>query len=60
MLLYDNELSGNCYKVRLLFAQLEIEYTREEVDVFDRSGREELLGEAQPATWELLLIKLAA
>ena len=49
MLLYNNELSGNCYKVRLLFAQLGIEYERKEVDVFDRSGREELLGELNPA-----------
>ena len=49
MLLYDNELSGNCYKVRLLFAQLRIEYERREVDVFERSGREELLGELNPA-----------
>ena len=43
MLLYDNELSGNCYKVRLLFAQLGIDYERREVDVLDRSGREDLL-----------------
>jgi glutathione S-transferase len=49
VLLYDNELSGNCYKVRLLFAQLGIEYQRREVDVFERSGREELLGELNPA-----------
>jgi glutathione S-transferase len=49
VLLYNNELSGNCYKVRLLFAQLGIEYERKEVDVFDRSGREELLGELNPA-----------
>ena len=48
MLLYDNELSGNCYKVRLLFAHLGIGYERAEVDVFDRSGREELLGAANP------------
>lgn len=48
MLLYDNELSGNCYKVRLLFAQLGIEYQREEVDVFDRSGRPHQLGAVNP------------
>ncbi|HEY1592111.1 MAG TPA: glutathione S-transferase family protein [Solirubrobacteraceae bacterium] len=48
MLLYDNELSGNCYKVRLLFAQLGIEYEREEVDVFDRSDRARLLGSLNP------------
>lgn len=49
MLLYNNMLSGNCYKVRLLFAQLGIEYERREVDVIDRSGRRELLGELNPA-----------
>jgi glutathione S-transferase len=46
--LYDNELSGNCYKVRLLFAQLGIDYDREEVDVFDRSNRDEVLGGVNP------------
>ena len=49
MLLYDNQVSGNCYKVRLLFAQLGIEYERREVDVFDRSARLELLGDLNPA-----------
>ena len=49
MLLYNSPVSGNCYKVRLLLAQLEIEYERREVDVFDRSDRPELLGELNPA-----------
>ena len=49
MLLYNSQVSGNCYKVRLLFAQLGIEYQRREVDVFERSGRVELLGELNPA-----------
>ncbi|MEP6893599.1 MAG: glutathione S-transferase family protein [Gaiellaceae bacterium] len=44
MLLYDSAVSGNCYKVRLLLAQLGMEYEREPVDVVDRSGRQELLG----------------
>ena len=48
MLLYDSTISGNCYKVRLLFALLGIEYERREVDVIDRSGRAELLGELNP------------
>jgi glutathione S-transferase len=48
VLLYDNELSGNCYKVRLLFAQLGIEYERDEVDVFDRSERPQQLGAVNP------------
>jgi glutathione S-transferase len=49
MLLYDSRVSGNCYKVRLLFAQLGIDYERREVDVIDRSGRRELLGGLNPA-----------
>ncbi|MGO9961721.1 MAG: glutathione S-transferase family protein [Solirubrobacteraceae bacterium] len=49
MLLYDNALSGNCYKVRLLLAQLGIDYERRELDVFDRSDRPAVLGELNPA-----------
>ena len=49
MLLYDSRVSGNCYKVRLLFAQLGIEHERREVDVIDRSDRLELLGGLNPA-----------
>ncbi|HEY2259219.1 MAG TPA: glutathione S-transferase family protein [Solirubrobacteraceae bacterium] len=49
MLLYNNGLSGNCYKVRLLFALLGIEYERRELDVFDRSDRPDVLGEVNPA-----------
>ena len=49
MLLYDSGESGNCYKVRQLFAHLGIEYERREVSVIDRSGREELLGALNPA-----------
>ena len=48
MLLYDSRVSGNCYKVRLLFAHLGLEYERHELDVVDRSGRLELLGEINP------------
>ena len=48
MLLYDSRISGNCYKVRLLFALLGIEYERQEVDVIDRSGRAQLLGDLNP------------
>ena len=48
MLLYDSPVSGNCYKVRLLFAHLAIDYERREVDVVDRTGREELLGALNP------------
>src|SRR5580765_3664254 len=49
MLLYDSPVSGNCYKVRLLFAHLGIAYERRTVDVVDRSNRGELLGELNPA-----------
>ena len=48
MLLYDNAISGNCYKVRLLFSLLGIEYERREVSVIDRSNRAELLGALNP------------
>ncbi|HUA11800.1 MAG TPA: glutathione S-transferase family protein [Solirubrobacteraceae bacterium] len=49
MLLYNSQVSGNCYKVRLLLAHLELAYETREVDVVDRSGRDELLGELNPA-----------
>ena len=49
MLLYDSQVSGNCYKVRLLLAQLGVGYERHAVDVVDRSNRAELLGELNPA-----------
>ena len=48
MLLYDNAISGNCYKVRLLFSLLGIEYERRELSVIDRSNRGEMLGELNP------------
>jgi glutathione S-transferase len=49
VLLYDSQVSGNCYKVRLLLAQLELRCERREVDVVRREGRLELLGELNPA-----------
>ena len=48
MLLYDNPISGNCYKVRLLFSLLGVEYERRELDVVDRSNRAEVLGALNP------------
>lgn len=48
MLLYDAAISGNCYKVRLLFAKLGIDYERRELSVFDRSDRPGILGELNP------------
>jgi glutathione S-transferase len=49
VLLYNSQISGNCYKVRLLFAHLGIDYERREVDVADRSNRHELLGGLNPS-----------
>ncbi len=48
MLLYNSAVSGNCYKVRLLFAQLGLEYETVDVSVVERSNRAELLGELNP------------
>jgi glutathione S-transferase len=48
MLLYNSQVSGNCYKVRLLFAHLGIDYERRELSVIDRSDRPEVLGELNP------------
>jgi len=49
VLLYNSQVSGNCYKVRLLLAHLGVEYERHEVDVVDRSNRVELLADLNPA-----------
>jgi glutathione S-transferase len=49
MLLFNSQVSGNCYKVRLLFSHLGIDYERREMDVVDRSNRKEVLGELNPA-----------
>jgi glutathione S-transferase len=49
VLLYNSQVSGNCYKVRLLLAHLGVEYERLEVDVADRSNRPQLLGGLNPA-----------
>ena len=49
MLLYNNPVSGNCYKVRLLAAHLGLKLELHELDVFDRSNRAEVLGGLNPA-----------
>jgi glutathione S-transferase len=49
MLLYNSQVSGNCYKARLLFAHLGLGYERRELDVVDRSDRQEVLGALNPA-----------
>ncbi len=48
LVLYDSRVSGNCYKVRLLLAQLGIPYERVELDPNDRSNRREVLGGKNP------------
>jgi glutathione S-transferase len=49
MLLYDNKVSGNCYKVRLLFSHLGKPYERRELSVTDRSNRPQVLGGMNPS-----------
>lgn len=49
MLLYNNAISGNCYKVRLIAAHLGIPLELRELSVFDRSDRPEVLGGLNPA-----------
>jgi glutathione S-transferase len=49
VLLYNSQVSGNCYKVRLLLAHLGRAYERREVDVVDRSNRLELLDGLNPS-----------
>lgn len=48
VLLYDNPVSGNCYKVRLLFTLLGVEFERHEMSVVDYSDRVETLGGLSP------------
>jgi glutathione S-transferase len=48
MLLYNSPVSGNCYKVRLLLAQLGLEYETVDLSVVDRSNRAEVLGDLNP------------
>jgi len=49
VLLYDNPVSGNCYKVRLILNLLGIEFERRELSVVDRSDRAEVLGGLSPS-----------
>jgi glutathione S-transferase len=49
LLLYNSQISGNCYKVRLLLAHLGVPYERRTMDVVDRSNRRDVLGELNPA-----------
>ncbi len=49
MLLYNSQVSGNCYKVRLLLAHLGIAHERQELSVADRTNRADVLGGLNPA-----------
>ena len=48
MLLYNSQISGNCYKVRLLLAQLGIPYEKRDVDVIDRTDPRDFLAGLNP------------
>jgi glutathione S-transferase len=49
MRLHDYPASGNCYKVRLLLAQLGIDYERVHVDIFDGGTLTDEFGALNPA-----------
>jgi glutathione S-transferase len=49
MLLYNSQVSGNCYKVRLLLAHLGLAYERRELSVANRTNRPDVLGGLNPA-----------
>lgn len=48
VLLYENPVSGNCHKVRLILGLLGVEYERREMSVVDYSDRIEKLGGLSP------------
>jgi glutathione S-transferase len=48
VLLYDNPVSGNCYKIRLILTLLGIEFERRELSVVDYAERVETLGGLSP------------
>ncbi len=49
IVLYDNPVSGNCYKVRLILSLLEIDFERRELSAVDHSDRAEALGGLSPS-----------
>ncbi len=49
MRLYDYAASANCYKVRLLLAQLEIPYEKVSLDIFDGDTLTDAFGRMNPA-----------
>ncbi len=48
MILYNNPVSGNCWKVRQLAAHLGIPLELRELDVVDRSDRPNVIGQLSP------------
>jgi glutathione S-transferase len=49
VLLFDNPVSGNCFKVRLILSLLDIDFERRELSVVDHSGRAGVLGGLSPS-----------
>jgi glutathione S-transferase len=49
VLLFDNPVSGNCYKVRLILSLVGIEFERRQLSVVDHSDRAEVLGGLSPS-----------
>lgn len=49
MILYNSAVSGNCYKVRLLCAQLGLPLELRELSVIDRSNRTDVIGDLNAA-----------
>jgi glutathione S-transferase len=49
LLLYNNQFSGNCFKVRLILALRGVDYERREMSVTDYSERIEVLGGLSPS-----------
>jgi glutathione S-transferase len=49
VLLFDNPVSGNCYKVRLILSLLGIGFERRQLSVVDHSDRAEVLGGLSPS-----------
>lgn len=48
MKLYDNNLSGNCYRIRLLLNQLGIDYEKVNVDIFSGEHKTEQFTKLNP------------
>ena len=47
--LYDHELSGNCFKVRLLLNQLSLDFESIKIDVFTGENKKDFFKKINPA-----------